>query len=218
MIPKVIHWIWLSDDEYPQKIKDCLATWHILEEQGFEIKKWTRHDFDMEKFPFVKEMYDNKLYAFASDYIRLWILYNYGGIYMDSDMEVIKPIDENVLKHKAFFCGNSLFTMGVIMGCEPKLEVFERILRHYDNGIQKLQIIEQYITPIVKQFRDEHIKDGIWKQDYKMYPFQVFAPVKDCKTEERYITEHTCMIHYGEMMWKEKYIDYKGNKDESYLK
>lgn len=98
MIPKKIHYCWLSDDPFPRKIKKCMATWRkVLPD--YEIKVWNTHNFDINRVPFVKEAYEQRKWAFAADYIRMYALYHEGGIYLDSDVKILKRLDP-LLNHK----------------------------------------------------------------------------------------------------------------------
>ncbi len=93
MIPKIIHWCWLSGDPYPPKIQACLDTWKkVLPD--YEIILWDTNRFDVNSTPWTKQAFEVKKYPFVADYIRLYAIYNYGGIYLDSDVEVIKSFDE----------------------------------------------------------------------------------------------------------------------------
>ena len=100
MIPKKIHFCWLSGDEYPPLIKHCIDTWkQILPD--YELVLWDTKRFDINSVPWVKEAYDAKKYAFAADYIRLYAVYTEGGIYLDSDVEMLKTFND-LLHHKSF--------------------------------------------------------------------------------------------------------------------
>lgn len=102
-IPKIIHYCWLTDDESrpkPQIVTDCIASWHKAM-PDYEIRCWGINDFDINSIPFVREACEAKKWAFASDYIRLHALYNYGGIYMDTDVITHKSFDP-FLHHSAF--------------------------------------------------------------------------------------------------------------------
>lgn len=92
MIPRIIHYCWLSSDAYPPKIKRCMESWKKL--KGYEFVHWNLERFPLSKSIWVKEAFEAKKYAFAADYIRLYALYHYGGIYLDSDVEVLKPFDQ----------------------------------------------------------------------------------------------------------------------------
>ncbi len=100
MIPKVIHFCWLSNEPYPELITRCLASWkkHMPD---YKIKKWEMSNFDINSVPFVKEACEKRKWAFAADYIRLYALYTEGGIYLDSDVFVRKSFD-NFLNNSSF--------------------------------------------------------------------------------------------------------------------
>ncbi|MCS2958344.1 hypothetical protein NXX53_17410 [Bacteroides salyersiae] len=91
MIPKRIHLCWLSGDPYPQKIQKCIDSWKV-HLPDYEIMLWDLKRFDIAQVPWVEQAFRVKKYAFAADYIRLYALYNYGGIYLDSDVEVLKRL------------------------------------------------------------------------------------------------------------------------------
>ena len=92
MIPKIIHFCWLSDEPYPELIRFCMESWK-KEMPGYEIRKWDMSSFDINSVRFVKEACEQKKWAFAADYIRLYAIYNHGGIYLDSDVFVKKSFD-----------------------------------------------------------------------------------------------------------------------------
>lgn len=104
MIPKTIHCVWLSGDEKPEVYKECVRSWREIM-PDFEIKEWSLANLPTEVrlHPFVQAALDARKWAFATDYIRVWILYNYGGIYLDMDVMVYKSL-EPFLKHRAFSC------------------------------------------------------------------------------------------------------------------
>lgn len=104
MIPKTIHYVWLSGDEKPEMLKDCLSSWRSTM-PDFEIKEWSIGNLPDEvlNHPFVSGAIKARKWAFATDFIRVWALYNYGGIYLDLDVYVYKSF-EPFLNHKAFSC------------------------------------------------------------------------------------------------------------------
>lgn len=93
MIPKKIHYVWLGKGEKSERAKHCLETWKKFL-PDYEIKEWNEDNFDINYNNWTKHSYENKKYAFTSDVVRLYALYNEGGIYMDTDVEVYKPLDE----------------------------------------------------------------------------------------------------------------------------
>lgn len=132
MIPKIIHLCWLSGDPYPDKVKECIATWKVYL-KDYEIWVWDTNRFDIDSTIWTKQAFENKKYAFAADYIRLYALFMYGGIYLDSDVIVYKSFDE--LLHLPYFIGQSYsgaFEAAVI-GAERGTLWIGDILRRYDN-------------------------------------------------------------------------------------
>lgn len=103
MIPKILHLCWLSGDPYPEKIEKCLSTWkkHL---PNYEIMVWDTKRFDVNSTLWTKQAFEAGKYAFVADYIRFYAVYNYGGIYLDSDVEVLKSFDS--LLSLPYFIGN----------------------------------------------------------------------------------------------------------------
>lgn len=93
MIPKKIHYVWLGKGEKNDRIKHCIESWKKYL-PDYEIIEWNEDNFDIEYNDFTKKAYENKKWAFVSDVVRLYALYKEGGIYMDTDVEVYKPLDE----------------------------------------------------------------------------------------------------------------------------
>lgn len=132
MIPKIIHYCWLSGDPYPEKIQHCMNSWkRVLPDYEFVL--WDKERFPLEKSVWVKESFMAKKYAFAADYIRLYALYNYGGIYLDCDVEVFKHFDD--LLHLPYFIGNESFENRVevaAFGAEKGTKWLKDCLDYYE--------------------------------------------------------------------------------------
>ena len=92
MIPKKIHYCWLSGDPLPEKIQQCMQTWQRTMPE-YELVLWDTNKFDITSIPFVHEAYQQRKWAFAADYIRLYALYTEGGIYLDTDVIVKQKFD-----------------------------------------------------------------------------------------------------------------------------
>ena len=100
-IPKIIHYCWFGRSEKPEIVKRCIKSWkNVLTD--YEIIEWNEDNFDINSNKYVKEAYENKKYAFVSDYVRVKVLYNMGGIYLDTDVEVYKSLDE-FLEEESFW-------------------------------------------------------------------------------------------------------------------
>lgn len=93
MIPKVIHYCWLSGDPFPSNIKACMDSWKKVM-PDYEWKVWNTENFDVNSVPYVREAFEKRKWAFAADYIRMYALYTEGGIYLDSDVKILKPFDD----------------------------------------------------------------------------------------------------------------------------
>ena len=98
MIPKKIHYCWFGRGEMPDLVRKCIASWKKYLPE-YEIKEWNEDNFDLNSYPYVREAYHNKRFAFVTDVVRLHALYYEGGIYMDTDVEVLKPLD-SLLNYK----------------------------------------------------------------------------------------------------------------------
>ena len=96
MIPKTIHYCWFGRGVMPQLAEDCIASWHKYL-PGYEYKLWNEDNFDIQSVPYVREAYESRKFAFVTDYVRLYALYLEGGIYMDTDVEILKPLDDLLL-------------------------------------------------------------------------------------------------------------------------
>ncbi|UAL50265.1 glycosyltransferase family 32 protein [Metabacillus dongyingensis] len=100
-IPKIIHYCWFGGNEKPHFVKKCLKSWHERL-PGYEIKEWNEQNFDMQSNTYLREAYESKKFAFVSDYVRVHVLYHFGGIYLDTDVEVFKSFDD-LLHHESFW-------------------------------------------------------------------------------------------------------------------
>lgn len=128
MIPKIIHLCWLSGDPYPPEIQRCLDSWkeHLPD---YEVWLWDTKRFDINSTLWTKQAFEKKKYAFVADYIRLYALYNYGGIYLDSDVLVYKSFDE--LLSLPYFIGHDQIggfeaaVIGAEKGCEWIMDIME---------------------------------------------------------------------------------------------
>ncbi len=138
MIPKIIHFCWLSGEKYPRLIRKCIKSWkeHLPD---YEIKLWDANSFDFESVPFVKEAFEQKKWAFVSDYIRLYALYHEGGIYLDSDVMIYHRFDE--WHNFNFFTGietrtpqhEQFWIEAAIMGAIPGNQMIQECMKYYES-------------------------------------------------------------------------------------
>jgi len=131
-IPKIIHYVWMGGNEKPPKIKKCIKTWkkHL---KDYEFIEWNEQNFDINSNPFVKEMYSKKKWAFVSDYVRAYAIYNYGGIYLDTDVFVIDSLD-SLLNDRAFVGFEAPeYPFTAVFGAEKGHPLIKDILDYYND-------------------------------------------------------------------------------------
>lgn len=206
MIPKKIHYCWFGKKPLPELALKCIESWNKYCPE-YEIIEWNEDNFDINSNLYVKQAYESKKWAFVSDYVRLYALYNQGGIYMDTDVEVIKSIDE-FLKESAFSGFEAVDRVPTgIMGCEKENEFFGMLLGQYnersfikENGLQDLTTNVTTITSycVEKGLRLDNTEQII--EGFRLYPNDYFCP-KDYNTKEMKITKNTYTIHHFDGSW-----------------
>ena len=209
MIPKKIHYCWFGGKKLPKLAKKCLLSWK-RKCPGYEIICWNEDNFDINSNKYVKQAYESKKYAFVTDYVRLWALYNEGGIYMDTDVQVLKTLD-NFLELQAFsgFENNESVPTG-IMGSEPRLDIFKELLDYYkdksfidENGQMDTTTNVTTITNILfaKGLKKNNTLQTIEK--FTLFPKDYFCPI-DYVTRKKTITKNTYTIHWFAGSWVSK--------------
>ena len=216
MIPKIIHYCWFGGNPLPDLAVKCIESWKQFF-PDYEIKEWNESNFDVNMVPYTAEAYTAKKFAFVSDYARFWILYQYGGIYFDTDVEVIKSMDD--ILDEGPFMGyehdltthylNGAINPGLGFACEPHMSIVKTLLERYNrlhfcvNGNLNLKTIVAYTTEI---FLDNglEIKDGIQQCcGFTIYPPDYFNPLND-KIHMIEKTENTRLIHHYIASWGSK--------------
>ena len=217
MIPKIIHYCWMSGDTYPEKIKKCIDSWKKnLPDYDFIL--WDAKRFNVEQSIWVKEAYEAKKYAFCADYIRLYALYNYGGIYLDSDIEVVKPYDD--LLNLPYFIGleSKGYFEAATIGAEKNNIFIGEILRYYENrhfiapdGEQRITVMPQVMMEVLENNYRLNIINSISSFDYDAKVINAFAPDWFSPIDssgKRYVlrvTKNTYSIHHFVSAW----VDWK---------
>lgn len=131
-IPRIVHYCWFGRGQKPKKIRTCMQSWHKYL-GDYDIIEWNEDNFDINANKYVKEAYEAKKYAFVSDYVRLHALYHYGGIYLDTDVEVIKPLNR-FLSHEAFSgFEDETFLQSGTMGAVKEHGWIKELLEYYDS-------------------------------------------------------------------------------------
>lgn len=228
MIPKVIHYCWFGRNPLPESAKKCIASWHKYL-PDYEIKEWNEDNFDVNIIPYTKEAYETKKYAFVSDYARFWILYHHGGIYFDTDVEVIRPMEE-IIRRGPFMgreagafvkniCNANAIgeenekalgvAPGLGLGVNPGLGLYKEFLDLYNglnfintDGTLNTKTIVCYTTEILLK----HGLDGNNNTPQEVagvwiYPSDVFCPINHTQANKLNITSRTVSIHHYDCSW-----------------
>lgn len=214
MIPKVIHYCWFGRNPLPPLAKKCIESWKKYC-PDYEIKEWNESNFDINCNQYVKEAYEAKKYAFVSDYARLYALYTEGGIYMDTDVEVIKSIDE-FLKYESFSGFETLDTVPTgIMGAKRQHPFFATLLEYYIDKTFIKKDGSYDMTTNVETITEYCLKNGLKTNNtlqtvngFTLYPKEYFCP-KDHRTGKICIDKNTYTIHHFAGSWMTKKSKFK---------
>ncbi len=215
MIPKIIHLCWLSGDPYPAKIARCLKTWeqHLPD---YEVVLWDTNRFDLNSSIWVKQAFEKKKYAFAADYIRFFALYHMGGIYLDSDVEVLKSFDD--LLDLPYFMGaeKAQTPEAAIMGAEKGCDWIKACLDYYtdrpfinEDGSLNIQTVPdimirqiERIKPIRVLSLDDSLNIRKLDMQREVLEFNdAFFSPKVFDSREVEITPYTYAIHHYQNSW-----------------
>lgn len=222
MIPKIIHYCWFGGNPLPKSALKCIESWKTYF-PDYEIKEWNENNYDVHKIPYTHEAYEAKKYAFVSDYARFDILYQNGGIYFDTDVEVIRPMDDVIAK--GAFMGREAGSWmtsygysdglavapGLALGTEAKhqlykefLDVYKTLSFYLPDGTLNTKTICWYVTEILLQHgltdNNNSVENiaGIW-----IYPADVFCPMDHTKGNIITITGNTLSIHRYDASWSD---------------
>lgn len=208
MIPKIIHLIWIGDNQMPELYRQCIKSWEDFA-SDYKIMVWDNNNLPDDIF--IANMCKKKKYAFASDYLRCKVLYEYGGIYLDADMELIKSLD-SLLYDDAFLgyeskgrVANGI--MGAIPGHWFMYELAKKISTSSSVKAIPLHTTE-LLTENGMEVGDEYVKEiKIYSEEY-FYPYNPYNPEK--KTKQLLfsdITNNTIAIHHWAKNWNISIID-----------
>ena len=209
-IPKKIHYCWLGGNEKSDLVKKCIESWKVFA-PDYEIIEWNESNFNLEDTnEYVKEAIEKKKWAFVTDYMRLVILYNNGGIYFDTDVELKRNINE-FLYEESFLCMESLNTVcTAVIGSKEKASWIGEIINLYDNrkfimsnGNMDMTPNSQYIYEFLRDkynLKNDN-KLNVLSCGLKVYPSEYFSP-KNYSTMKMNITKNTYAIHHYGGMWK----------------
>lgn len=211
-IPKVIHYIWIGNNEKPEKVKECIKSWKKYM-PDYEVKEWNESNFNIKECQYAIQAYRDKKWAFVSDYMRFKILYDQGGIYLDTDVELLKRIPEEILNNNSFtgveFIGK--INPGLIFGCRKEnniakymVEKYKKLTFNKNNLITVNEIITEYLKPFgYKEDNTLQVVEGL-----TIYPDEFFCGY-DQDVKEIKITKNTITVHHYLGTWCKKGIKHK---------
>ena len=206
-IPKVIHYCWFGRGDIPKISKKCIASWEKYC-PDYEIVCWNEDNFDINQNKYVKQAYEAGKWAFVSDYVRLKVLYDNGGIYFDTDVEVIKSFD-SLIEENGFMGFDDLgfVSTGLGFACEKGDKIVETMLKDYDDISFVLDDGTYDLTPCPKRNTKalENLGMDISNRNQifmgiHMLPDDYLCPVK-YYTGKKHITENTVSIHHFCASW-----------------
>ena len=210
MIPKVIHYCWFGGNPLPNDAIKCIESWKKFFPE-YEIKEWNESNFDISCCDYVKEAYASKKWAFVSDYARFVILYNEGGLYFDTDVEVIRPFD-SIIKNGPFMGkeaslrGEILTAPGLGLAAVPGLPFYKEIIDYYQtkhDEVDEKTTVCNHITSLLKGHGYLGNNEVEQIAGMVIYPPEYFCP-KNYYTGELNITSNTYSIHHYSATWYSK--------------
>ena len=212
MIPKVIHYCWFGGNDLPDDVKKCIDSWKKFM-PDYEIKRWDETNYDINKCDYIREAYEEKKWAFVSDYARIDICYTYGGIYLDTDVEVLKSFDD--LLNLDAFCGreqgkknnDNKVNTGLVLGMK-KNSLIGKIMRddynnkHFRDSNGKLDLTPCPViqTNLLKKYglNDKNVLQVV--NGLTIFPTDYFCPMNQY-TGKKDITDNTYSIHHYNASW-----------------
>lgn len=206
-IPKVIHYCWFGKNKMPALAEKCIESWKKYC-PGYKIVCWNEDNFDITENRYAKEAYDAGKWAFVSDYVRLKVLYDEGGIYLDTDVELLKPLD-NLIEEYGYmgFDDNGLVSTGLGFACKKGNELVGALLADYDNISFILPDGSYDLTPcpdrntktMQKLGMDINNKEQVF-MEIQMLPEDYLCPMK-YYTGKKIITKNTYSMHHFCASW-----------------
>ncbi len=202
MIPHTIHYCWFGRNPKPKLITDCIASWRKYC-PDWEIIEWNEDNYDVRKNEFVREAYESKTWAFVADYARFDVLNQYGGVYFDTDVELLKPIPDFLMEEEAFsgFEMPDRVAPGLVYGTVPGQKVLVRALEKYSNKAfsTKENVVELFTSILdeegLRKDNSDQIVAGV-----RILPTEYFGCYNH-EIQKFEPTENTISIHHYYASW-----------------
>lgn len=227
-IPKTIHYCWFGGNPLPPLAKKCINSWKKYL-PDYEIKQWDESNFDVNSIPYTREAYKEKKYAFVSDYARFWILNKYGGLYFDTDVEIIRPLDDIISCGPFMGCEKQPFVdtnfrsgnehilkiaPGLGIGAYSRHKFYEEILDIYstlsfynsDKTLNQKTIVE-YTTELLYKKGLRNVSTIQYIQGIYIYPEDYFCPLSP--TLVLNLTKNSRTIHHYSASWETKSVRFR---------
>lgn len=212
MIPKIIHYCWFGGKPLPPLAKKCLDSWKRFC-PDYEIIQWNESNFDLSSTPlYVKQAYEAKKWAFVTDYVRLQVVYENGGIYFDTDVELLKPL-EPFLSYRAFFGfeNRENINTGLGFGAEKGTPLLKALMDDYRDALFCLEDNTFDTTPCPERNSTVYRAFGLVSNgsnqaldgDIGIFSTEYFCPI-DFFTKQMHKTENTVTIHWFSGSWIDK--------------
>lgn len=202
-IPKIIHYCWFGRNEKPLIVKRCIESWKSNLKE-YEIKEWNEDTFEINSNVFVKHAYECKKYAFVSDYVRVYALYNYGGIYLDTDVEVLKNFDNLLMNNSFWGFEEKNYIATSIIGATKQNKLIKNFLDYYDDKKFSEDCIETNVEIVTNIFTNLGVKLNGKEQEIKgllkIYSQEYFSPYDYINCIDKR-SENTYTIHYFYKSW-----------------
>lgn len=207
MIPKKIHYCWFGKGEKPKLVLKCIESWKKYC-PDYEIVEWNEENFDIENNLYCKQAYEMKKYAFVSDVARAQALYYYGGIYMDTDVEVLKSLDDLLEEHCVLGFEEGDYIATSFMASEKKHELFKEFCEYYDqvafidaNGILRMNTnVEKITQMLLKRGLIQENKEQKLISEIHVYEKEYFSPYDYINCIYEY-TENSFCVHHFYVSW-----------------
>ena len=210
MIPKIIHYCWFGRNPKPDIVSKCLESWKKYMPE-YEIIEWNEDSYDVNKCSYIREAYKEHKWAFVSDYVRFDVLNNMGGIYFDTDVELLKRIPDEILENSAFTGMESAgkVSPGLVFASIPHHPFLEEILKVYEDssfiqtGKRKYKTVNEFTTEIFKE-RGLKLEQKIQKvYNVQIYPATFFCGYNQ-DLKEYDIKPDTILVHHYSSTWKKR--------------
>lgn len=206
MIPKIIHYCWFGERAFSPRVKECIRSWRrVLPD--YEIRLWNEKNVDLNESAYIRDAYKTGNYAFVSDYVRMKALEEYGGIYLDVDMEVRKTLDR-FLQHQMCLGTDDFGTVETVIMTVPHHPIMKLIMEEYrhrlfilNDGILNKEVVnvvlERFLLPLGYKKKDsrQSLSYGI-----EIYPSEYFQG-RSLTTGTLNITDNTHIIHWHTLLW-----------------